>query len=309
MARDLLRAWLDRLKIDHVVAVAPPFNDGIPLVDIDPTTISHAFFICGPFGDKELETHFLRRFANARLVGLNLSMDLPVGEWNPFDFLIERDSTTDVHSDMIFGFRQPLPPVVGVCLVEDHPEADVAVANAAIERLLKRHPVARLPIDTRLDFNEHGLRTPGEVEAMFTRLDWLVTTRLHGLVLALKNGVPVIAIDAVPGGGKISRQCRHIGWPCYQDLGLLSDERLDEAVAYVSGAAARSQAAQCAAKAALEVTRMQHRVETALQSGALEESYAKRQAIARSALPDPPADSVGERRTSLARKLWAMLGL
>lgn len=39
---------------------------------------------------------------------------------------------------------------------------------------------------------------------MLRRLDVVVTTRLHGLVLALKNGVPALAVDpvaAAPGGG------------------------------------------------------------------------------------------------------------
>lgn len=41
----------------------------------------------------------------------------------------------------------------------------------------------------------------------------MVTTRLHGLVTALKLGVPAVAIDAVRGGGKVSAQARALGWP------------------------------------------------------------------------------------------------
>ena len=57
--------------------------------------------------------------------------------------------------------------------------------------------MAVVAIDTRLDANRTGLRTPAQVESLIARTDVVVTTRLHGLVLALKNGVPAVAIDTV----------------------------------------------------------------------------------------------------------------
>ena len=112
-------------------------------------------------------------------------------------------------------------------------------------------------IDTRLDENEVGLRTPGEVEALIARMDVLVTTRLHGLVLALKNGVPVIAVDAVPGGGKISRQCSLVGWPNVFTLDRLDPESFGSALHYALSPEARSKARACALQAlgALETVR------------------------------------------------------
>ena len=71
----------------------------------------------------------------------------------------------------------------------------------------------RVKIDTRLDTNQTGLRTPAEVESVIRKMDVVMTTRLHGLVLAIKNGVPVIAIDPVAGGAKIKRQAESIDWP------------------------------------------------------------------------------------------------
>jgi exopolysaccharide biosynthesis predicted pyruvyltransferase EpsI len=66
--------------------------------------------------------------------------------------------------------------------------------------------MAVIAIDTRLDENRTGLRTAGEVESLIARMDVVLTTRLHGMVLALKNGVPAIAIDSVAGGAKVRRQ-------------------------------------------------------------------------------------------------------
>ena len=49
------------------------------------------------------------------------------------------------------------------------------------------------------------LRTAEEVESLIARMDVVLTTRLHGLVLALKHGVPVVAIDPIAGGAKLRR--------------------------------------------------------------------------------------------------------
>lgn len=278
LARDLLCDWLEEQGVPHEVAIAPPFAGGRSLDEMGPAEFTHAFFICGPFGKGELEAHFLRRFAHCRLIGLNLSLDLPPGAWDPFDFLIERDSTRETHPDMLFASRQPYTPIVGVCLVEPHPEADVDMANVAIARLLERHPGARVNIDTRLDCNETGLRSEGEVEALIGRVDVLVTTRLHGMVMALKNGVPPLVIDAVPGGGKIRRQCARIGWPNVLGLDELDDARLDAAFSYALSDEGQLVARACTERARSDVMQLRTRVMEQLSpGGALERNYAARQ--------------------------------
>ena len=44
-------------------------------------------------------------------------------------------------------------------------------------------------------------------------MDVVITTRLHGTVLALKNGVPVIPIDPIADGAKITLQVKSLNWP------------------------------------------------------------------------------------------------
>ena len=51
-----------------------------------------------------------------------------------------------------------------------------------------------------------------------------MTTRLHGLVLALKNGVPAVAIDTVAGGAKVARQADALGWPVLAADSLTASE-------------------------------------------------------------------------------------
>lgn len=63
--------------------------------------------------------------------------------------------------------------------------------------------------------------------ALVSRFDVVVTTRLHGLVLALRTGTPVIAVDPVAGGAKVSAQARAVGWPALVDAAALGEELLD----------------------------------------------------------------------------------
>lgn len=58
-----------------------------------------------------------------------------------------------------------------------------------------------MPLDTRLAHEDwRRCATPDQFVTVLSRMDVVVTTRLHGLVLALKCGVPVLAVDPVAGG-------------------------------------------------------------------------------------------------------------
>jgi hypothetical protein len=54
---------------------------------------------------------------------------------------------------------------------------------------------------------------PAQLDSLVQRLDAVVTTRLHGLVLALRHGVPALAVDPVAGAGKVSAQAHAWQWP------------------------------------------------------------------------------------------------
>jgi hypothetical protein len=76
---------------------------------------------------------------------------------------------------------------------------------------------------------------------------------LHGLVLSIKNGVPAIAIDAIEGGAKVSKQAEAIQWPIVIAENQLSTEALDSAFDYCTSAEARTKALGCAARAQLMI--------------------------------------------------------
>jgi hypothetical protein len=277
---DLACQWIKSAGRAYDVALAPPFQGGVDLYTVHPNDYSHVVFVCGPFEQGELEAELLARFNHCRLIGLNLSMQVPIEAWNPFDFLIERDSTVRANPDMAFLSHQPLAPVVGICLVEPYEGAIDHVANAAIERLTAWQEMATVIIDTRLDVNSVGLRSPAEIESLMARMDVVVTTRLHGTVLALKNGVPAIAIDPVAGGAKIRRQAETIGWPIILNADELTDEALRQAFDYCLTEAARIEARKCAGRAQKMVEDMRDEFTTMLTEPAeLDRRYQARMAM------------------------------
>jgi hypothetical protein len=217
LSRDVVTSWLVQHGIPHVVATAPPFSGGVDWRGTDANTFSHVLFVCGPFGNGEPLIGFLERFKHCRLVGVNLSMLQSLDEWNPFDLLLERDSSAGVRPDLSFLAPPFRTPVVGLILV--HPQTEYGDrgrhghVNSVVRAMLDSIEAAVVPIDTRLDINATGLRSPAEVEALIAATDVVMTTRLHGMVLALKNGVPPIAVDPIAGGAKITRQAAALGWP------------------------------------------------------------------------------------------------
>ncbi|MBW3539115.1 MAG: polysaccharide pyruvyl transferase family protein [Planctomycetes bacterium] len=254
MARDVVCDWLREADVACDVALAPPFAGGVNWQTADPTIYSHVLFVCGPFGNGEPVGGFLERFAGKRLIGLDLTMLQSLDEWNPFDRLWERDSSRATRPDLAFLARQPSVPVVGTVLIHPQPEYGEddrhRECNAAIEQLVNAKAIAAVPIDTRLDENATGLRSAAEVESLIARMDVVLTTRLHGMVLSLKNGVPPVVIDPVAGGAKIVRQARVLNWPHVFTPETVSPAALAAAFEECLSVPARQAAQRCAQRAA-----------------------------------------------------------
>jgi hypothetical protein len=253
MTRDLVCQWLRECAMPYDVALAPPFTGGVDWRAADPANYSHVLFVCGPFGNGEPVIEFLARFKGRQLIGVNLTMLDPLEDWNPFDLLIERDSSRCARPDLAFLSTEPRVPVAGLVLI--HPQPEYAErdlhreANRSLRDLAKANEVAVVPIDTRLDENLTGLKTQREIESLIAGMDLVLTTRLHGFVLALKNGVPVIAVDPVAGGAKISRQARLVGWPLLFQTEEATPKRLQEAFDFCNTREARSLAIESSHKA------------------------------------------------------------
>jgi hypothetical protein len=275
-ARDVACRWLDEASVDHDVALAPVFAAGLDWRTADPARYSHLLFVCGPLDpNREPVAGMLERFRGARLIGLDVSVADPLEEQDHFHLLFARDSSRDGAPDLAFAADHARVPAVGVILVPPQREygarARHTEAEELIDRVLRTRPVARVDLDTALtnDPDTHdteSLRSPAEVESLLARMDAVVTTRLHGLVLALKAGIPVAAVDPVAGGAKVLHQAWEIGWPYARAADDLDEAWLAAALDACLEPGAREEARACAGRAAGEVERMRERFVAALRA-------------------------------------------
>jgi hypothetical protein len=222
-----------------------------------PAKYTHLLVVCGPFW----RPYYLQRgvdldaFAHCVRIGVNLSMIDDIGTYNPFDRLIGRDSDNWARPDISFLHEVQKMPVAGLCLVTaqkeygDRQEHDRA--GKLFRNLAHRNGLALIELDTEwpAERNACGFASPEQLESVCTRVDVMFTNRLHGTVLSLKNGIPVIAIDAIAGGGKVLRQASAIGWPEVFAIDQVTDAALDGALARCLQPAGRERARTCAARA------------------------------------------------------------
>jgi Polysaccharide pyruvyl transferase len=271
MARDVACRWLDEAASPYDIANAPGFGSGVDWRTVDPADYSDVLFVCGPVGPAYSALNpLLQRFAGSRLLGLDLTMIEPVSRWNPFDMLFERDSARGSRPDLALVAAEPRVPVIGVVLVEPYapefPDRDRQdAARTAIEALVESRAAAWVRIDTRLDVNQTGLRSASEVESLIARMDAVVTTRLHGLVLAVKNGVPALAVDPVAGGSKVKRQAEAIGWTAVKTADQLHEADMSATLEFCLREEARRLARDCAERGAAELDRLRREFITVLK--------------------------------------------
>ncbi|WP_273846948.1 polysaccharide pyruvyl transferase family protein [Rubrobacter calidifluminis] len=226
LAKDTVCRWLEEAGWEFDVALSPAFGgEGVDWRTVDPTRYEAVVFVCGPARGEQISS-LARRFSGRRLVGLGVSVIEGSKETELFDVLVPRDGPSGALPDLSFLATPRKPPVVGLILSHPQPEyGERATHEEVHERLLRilhAEDLCILPLDTRVDPRSQGFRTSGEVEAAISRMDAVVTTRLHGMVLALKSGVPALAIDPVRGGAKVGSQAAALGWSA-----LLLPEELD----------------------------------------------------------------------------------
>lgn len=243
------------------MATASPFEGGVDWRQTDPLTYTFVVFVCGPAGNGPPLTDFFDHFRHRQVIGINLSMLESLEIWNPFALLIERDSSRGARPDLALLPDAGRVPVVGLVLIDSQPEYSshhMGKAHALIDRFVAGRDMAVVRIDTRLDANQTGLRTAAEVESLIARMDVVITTRLHGTVLALKHGVPVIAIDTVAGGAKVTRQVRSLGWSVGLAAEDLTLERMASAFDVCLSPEARARALECRARAMPALLQARH---------------------------------------------------
>jgi polysaccharide pyruvyl transferase WcaK-like protein len=166
---------------------------------------------------------------------VTLPPDVDVG--GLVDACLVRDSDAATNFDLALadiGYPHLVVPArarrhqLGVCLVgrqyeygdcDGHQMAaeSIDAACAGLDRIF---------VNTLLDT---GRPLPASTEVDLQCAQVLVTTRMHGALLALFHGIPVVAVDQIKGGAKVSRMLASLGCPVF-NAWAVGHERLSEVI-------------------------------------------------------------------------------
>ncbi|SFC69344.1 polysaccharide pyruvyl transferase family protein [Streptomyces aidingensis] len=221
---------LDRAGVRYDVAWSPRFRpDGLSLDETRPERYASLVFVCGPLhGPRIAGLH--ERFPHCLRIAVGTSVIDPEDPAvTGFHRVLARDGR-HIPATRDLAVRAPTAgsvPVTGVILTRGQGEYGTARLHDQVARTvsgwLARTRCAPVVLDTRLDARDGLLAgTPEELLSLLERTNAVITDRLHGMVLALRAGVPPIAVDPVRGGAKVSAQADACRWPA-----LIPAERLD----------------------------------------------------------------------------------
>ncbi|HEV2753816.1 MAG TPA: polysaccharide pyruvyl transferase family protein [Solirubrobacteraceae bacterium] len=252
LAGDTVRGWLAEAGVPHDTAMAAGFRrDGeLAPAAVDPAAYTHVLWVCGPTASPRV-AETLEPFAHCRRIAVGTST-----EEGPFDLVLARDGSSapaSARPDLSLGAPDTRVPVVAVVLAHPQPEYGGRQAHEAAEALVRGvvagADVASLVVDTRLDGEEPLACTTGaQLQSLLARADAALTTRLHGLVLALRAGVPAVALDPIAGGAKVAAQAAALGWPAARTVDATDVGELSELLVWSLSAEAREQAQAAAAR-------------------------------------------------------------
>ena len=263
LAAQTVQRALEDAGIGYDVAWSPVFRPGaLTLAAALSSWYTHLVFCCGPVsGEQVAALH--QRYASCLRIAVGVSVVDPADPaCAGFDLILARDGNGPPQFDLaaVPAPREPIAgqpaapaaaeitksgpaltaeppppalPVTGVALTTGQGEYGGRRRHEEVTRRLAGWlaglDCAPLVLETRLDTGDWRLcSTPEAFTVLVRRLDVMVTTRLHGLVLALQAGVPVLAVDPVAGGAKVTAQARAWRWPAVLSAGDTADPgRLD----------------------------------------------------------------------------------
>ena len=223
----------------------------LPAVDwrqVEPADLSAFCFVCGPLLPNRVLQGMLERFASRPKLALGVSV-LHLSRTDLFDGILVRDSDAETSFDLatssINDFEKlfprgepPSPPPggplrIGLCLrgpQREYGGAEICrddIVSAALAALESNLSARWHTIDTR---PQPPSNTVPMIIGGFRQSDLVITTRMHGALLSLACGRPVVAIDQIASGRKVARLMKKIDFPFLLQVEDLTPDRLARAV-------------------------------------------------------------------------------
>ncbi|OQO89390.1 polysaccharide pyruvyl transferase [Saccharomonospora piscinae] len=205
---------------------------GLHLEDADPGAYTHVVFACGPAHGEQVEW-LHRRYPACRRIAVGVSvLDPRCPAAAGFHRILARDGLGEPQPDLSYAAHTDRVPVAALMLAPGQYEYGGRRRHEQVHKILLHWATgldcARVDLDTRLDTADwRHCASPDQFASLLARFDVVVTTRMHGLVLALRAGVPAVAVDPVAGGGKVTAQAHALGWPAVIPAEETRPESLD----------------------------------------------------------------------------------
>jgi hypothetical protein len=216
-------------------------------------------WVCGPVTRRfDFQMDFIRRFSVAPWILVNTSLpDANIGP-NGWKIELTRDSDNWARPDLSVLYPPPTTTGGGAALILRGHQFEYGeerclceVVEACIHRALDADGIASFDVTTVVggDFASHLTL----LERALLTADVVITTRLHGMVHAMRAGRPVVAIDQIRGGGKLRAQAAALRIPSPLAADSLDERGLRQAIR--SAAAVAPHVMRDARQAAGEVHR------------------------------------------------------
>lgn len=216
----------------------------ITLQEILPEQYDVIIFCCGPM----LKHHphlsaLFDRFKHAYKIGISVSLFPPehFNYYNPFDCVIARENSDINYEDIailanpIIEIKKQMSTKITVGLVLRNEQGEYGIENCKhieangyikrlAEQLIERNEGGHIiEIENHL---ERSKLTPSEIEGLYSTCDFILTTRFHGSMMALRNNVPFIAIDQIENGAKVYGLVSQTSYPFVWKVNEVSYEEI-----------------------------------------------------------------------------------
>jgi hypothetical protein len=233
-AMEVLCSWLNEIQVEF--DVLDKVSSKKKNISIDPYKYDILIYVCGPFG----RNTYCKNFSHCLKIGIDVSIEKNeshyIDSYKCLDFIIPRDSITVKNPEFVFKASSPDVAVVGLALVHgqgDKERSRHQQIEAVVKKYFKNNGYAIIKLDTLITTpirkNQTNISSVSQFEALVRRCDFIISSRLHGLVYGLKNNIPVIAIDPISGGGKLTKQAQAINWPIIINGDTVSEEKIKDA--------------------------------------------------------------------------------
>lgn len=211
---------LETAGIPHDSAWSPMLRpDAMSLAQAPAQNYTDVVFVSGRLHGWQVE-QLHERYASCRRVAVGCSVIDPHSPaYTGFHSVLARDFPGAAAArDLSAGVPYARTPVAALVLASGGREYGTHRRHERVHQHLLDWfagvDCAPIVADSRLNTGDARMcATPDQFAALLERSDVVVTTRLHGLTFGLSCGVPVLAVDTIAGGGKLSAQATAWEWP------------------------------------------------------------------------------------------------